>query len=247
VTRRAQSETLGFVLVFAIMVSAIGLVYAGGFSGLADVRDVERVNNAQRAFEVLADNMEDITQRNAPSRATEIKLAGASLEIAEPIEIEVNVTESAGGAVMFSKAYDVRPIVFDADTGTEIVYVQGAVIRQQGENGIVRHESTLLFNDSRTVIPIVQTRLDGTSSVGGSTTVLIRADHSVTRIDHTNTSESYTVWFNVTSSRAGTWHDYLEGKEDVDDCLLASDTASCKIDNTERVYLIAVKIDLALA
>lgn len=245
-TPRAQSETLGFVLVFAIVVSTIGLVYAGGFSGLADVRDAERLNNAERAFEVLADNMEDITQRNAPSRATEVKLAGANLEITEPIGVEVNVTELSTGTVVFTGRYDLRPIVFDAGTGTEIVYVQGAVIRQQGESGIVGHESTLMFNGSRTVIPIVQTRLDGTASVGGSTTVLVRADHATTNLDHANTSDTYEVWFNLTSPRAGTWQDYLEDEGGVDSCRRSGDTVSCEI-VTERVYVSTVKIDVALA
>ena len=76
---RSQSDVLGFVFVFAIVVSTIGLVFATGFTGLQDARDFERVNNAERAFEVLRDNVGDMIYRGAPSRVTEIKLASASL------------------------------------------------------------------------------------------------------------------------------------------------------------------------
>lgn len=235
---RGQSETLGFVLVFAIMVSSVGLVYTTGFAGLTDIRDVERVNNAERAYQVFADNMEDMTQRNAPSRATEIKVADASMYVGEPIEIEVNIIDE------FNTTYDLRPVVFDANTGTQLLYVQGAVIRQQGETGIVAHESTLLFNDSRTVIPIVQTRRgDGTSSVGGVSTVLIRADLAETTVDYSNTSGPYEVWFNVTSPRASTWQAYLEAENDIDTCLLSGDTVSCKT-TADQVHLVSVKIDI---
>lgn len=240
-SERGQTEVLGFIMVFAIIVSTIGLVFAGGFTGLADMRDVERVNNAQRAFEVLADNTEDITFRNAPSRATELKLAEATLTIADPIDIEVNVT----GANGFNTTYDVRPIVFDADTGTEIVFSQGAVIRQQGDAGIVVHESTLQINDSRSVIPIVQTRLNGNDTVSGSTSVLIRMDWAQTSVDYSDTAGSRTVWLNLTTPRAGTWRDYLEAKTDVDTCVDAGDTVSCRF-TTDRVYIVSVKIDAAL-
>lgn len=238
---RGQTEILGFIMVFAIIVSTIGLVYAGGFTGLTDMRDVERVNNAQRAFEVLADNIEDITFRNAPSRATEIKLAAAQLTVADPIEIEVNVT----GAKGFSSTYDSLPIVFDADTGTKIVFSQGAVIRQQGDDGIVVHESTLQINDSRTVIPIIQTRLDGDGVVSGSTSVLIRMDSADTTVDYSNVSGDRTVWFNMTTPRATTWYQYLEPKADIDSCSLVSTTVSCKI-TTDRIYIVAVRIDVSL-
>lgn len=240
-TDRGQTEVLGFVMVFAIIVSTIGLVFAGGYSGLADMRDVERVNNAQRAFEVLADNAEDITFRNAPSRATEIKLFEATLSIADPIEVEVNVTGSSG----FNTTYEVRPVVFDADTGTEIVFAQGAVIRQQGDDGVVIHESTLQLNDSRSVVPIIQTRLDGDDRVSGSTSVLIRMEWADTTVDYSDVSGSRTVWLNLTTPRSATWRQYLEDRPDVETCHITTDTVSCRF-NTDRIYIVAVKINMAL-
>ena len=240
-TDQGQSEVLGFILVFAIIVSTIGLVFATGFSGLADMRDVERVNNAQRAFEVLADNVEDLTFRNAPSRATEIKLAESTLEIADPIEVEVNATGTNG----FNTTYDTRPIVFDADTGTEIVFSQGAVIRQQGNDGVVVHESTLLINDSRSVLPVVQTRLAGDDVVSGSTSVLIRMDRAETSVDYSDRSGSRTVWYNLTTPRAGIWEQHLTTRGDVDTCIVNNNNVSCRF-TTDRIYIVSVKIDAAL-
>ncbi|MDZ7702032.1 MAG: hypothetical protein U5J98_08165 [Halobacteriales archaeon] len=97
---RAQTETLGFVLVFALITASIGLVYATGFTGLDNAREFEQTNNAERAFEVFADNIEDIVEWNAPSRSTEIRLADATLTIAEPIEIHLNESGSGLNAVV---------------------------------------------------------------------------------------------------------------------------------------------------
>ena len=124
---RGQSELIGFVLAFAIIVASIAIVFTAGFSSLQD-----------------------------------IKLSDARLFVDDPIEITVNVEGEP-----FNATYELRPIVYDADTGTQIVYVQGAVLRDQRDGGVVMHESTLLLNESRTMIPMVQTRLSGTDGIAG--------------------------------------------------------------------------------
>jgi hypothetical protein len=237
---RAQTETLGFVLVFAIITASIGLVYASGFTGLNEVREFEQVNNAERAFEVFADNIEDISHRNAPSRSTEVKLAGAELRIAEPIQIEVSDPDAG-----FNATYDARPVIYDPDTGTELVYVQGAVIRSQSAGGVVVKEGTFVIGDDRTILPILQTRLDGESGVSGSRTVLIRADHSQTRLVHVNDAGSSSLWINVTSPRAGIWEAHLSSSYGFDTCSRVDDTVSCAV-STDRVYVTLVQIDLAI-
>lgn len=237
--QRAQSETLGFVLVFALMVASIGIVYTAGFAGLQDARDVERVNNAERAFEVLADNLEDITQRGAPSRATEIKISDARLYVDDPIEIRVDVP-----ADEFNTTHSVRPIVFDADTGENVVYEQGAALRTRGDNGTVFHESILLLNDSQTSITVVQTRLSGNGGVGGSDTVLVRADHSQTVLEYKNDTRNL-VWFNVTSPRAGVWRQHLAEYPDVTCESDVPGTASCYV-TTDRVQITVARINVAL-
>lgn len=237
---RGQTETLGFVLVFAIITASIGLVYASGFTGLNEAREFEQVNNAERAFEVFADNMEDISHRNAPSRSTEIKLAGAELRVAEPIQIEVN--DPDGG---FNATYDLRPVIYDPDTDTEIVYAQGAVIRTQGDVGVVVKEGTFIIGENRTVIPILQTRLIGNAGVSGSRTVLIRADHSQTRLIHVNDGGTSSFWLNVTSPRANIWENHLSSTYPAADCSISDNTVSCSID-TDRLYLVLVQIDLSI-
>lgn len=237
---RGQTETLGFVLVFALITASIGLVYASGFTGLNEVREFEQVNNAERAFEVLADNMEDISHRNAPSRSTEIKLADARLYLAEDIQVEVNDPDSD-----FNNSYGIRPVIYDADTGTEIVYSQGAVLRAQPDSGTVITESTFVFGANRTVIPVLQTRGAGTSGISGTTTIRLRADHSQTRLVYVNDTPSNEIWFNVTSPRASIWHSHLDDSYPFDSCSVAGDTVACSIE-TDRVHVILVQIDLAI-
>ncbi len=95
-TDRAVSETISFVLVFSLIVASVGAVYAIGVSELEATRDAERIENAQRAFDVLADNVDDVLE-GAPSRGTEVKLAEATLRSADDASMNVTVDPEGGG------------------------------------------------------------------------------------------------------------------------------------------------------
>lgn len=240
---RGVSDIVGFVLVFAIIVATVGVVYATGMSGLQNVRDAERVDNAERAFDVLADNVDDITQRNAPGRATEIKLADARLYLGEPIT--VNVTgEQVNGNGAFAFEQEIQPIVYEAGTETEIVYVNGAVIRQNGRHGVMKEPPGILMRDSATMLPIVQTRSQATQSVAGSTTVLVRAEASATDVVVASETGRWNVRVNVTSTRADVWREYFEN-QGISCDLISRDTVSCEFE-TERVYLTLFRINVRI-
>ena len=149
---RAVSETLGFVFIFVLIVSSTGFVYTIGTSNLQDVRDQERLNNAERAFDVMAENMNDLERRSVPARSTEIKLSEAQISHGDPVRIEIrgvlNETGTPDPSVNFSGPnqqhleYTVTPIVYRGvpTEETRLVYANGAVIRQQ-RNGVVMLQS----------------------------------------------------------------------------------------------------------
>ncbi|MDZ7702033.1 MAG: hypothetical protein U5J98_08170 [Halobacteriales archaeon] len=103
----------------------------------------------------------------------------------------------------------------------------------------------MLITDDRTMLPIIQTRLSGTGSVGGSRTVLLRASHAVTSLIYADEGSPPTVWMNVTSPRASLWIDHLETKSGVGVCTLEDDTAACPIE-TDRIHITRVQIDIEI-
>jgi hypothetical protein len=238
---RAQSDVLGFVFVFAIVVATIGLVFTAGFSGLQDARDFERVNNAERAFEVLKDNIEDMVDRGAPSRATEIKVSDASISLGDPVVI--NVSEDGG---RFSTSQEIAPIIFDANTGTRIVYAGGAIIREEANGEIVTHAPGFVLGSERTTIPIVQTRRQGRGSIGGDATVLVRTTASRRNVLYVNETGPVTLWVNLTTPRADAWQAHLDDKDDVTCEAVVGDQVACQVE-TRRAYVTRISIDTELA
>lgn len=236
---RAQSEVLGFVLVFASIVIAVALVTATGFAGLQGAREAEQVENAAVAFEVLADNVDDLVVAGAPSRSVEIKLADAQLSLAEPVTITVNVTDAATGASLAPLVLEPRPIVYDARSGSTIVYSSGAVIRVDRDGMVTLREPTWLLSSDRVVLPIIQTREASTTSsqyVGGTKRVHVRTTRSLTQL-LANETTPQTVTITVTSPRAAAWAQSLDANPDVDCDPPTAESVTCSVD-TQRVYVV---------
>lgn len=206
--RRGVSETLGFVLVFALVVSTVGIVYTVGYGGLQDARDAERVNNAERAFDVLANNMADIVRRGAPSRGTEIRLAEASIGDGPPTFLNVSGTD-ASGRNFTSGNYTIDPVVYAAED-TRIRYAGGAVTRIQPGGSVMLNEPPAVIEGEQFVFPIVQVSTDGTT-VGGSKTVLVRAERRIREPAVIETRSFDTLTVNVSTPAPAAWERYLEG------------------------------------
>lgn len=241
---RGVSEVVSFVLVFGLVISTVGIVYVSGFGGIERVQGVERVSNAERAFDVLGDNLADIYSEGAPSRATEIKLSDADLAIGTASTVRVDVTNLAGTNV-YGKNVD--PIVYSAPgSDTQIVYEAGAVIRTDGSNGIMLREPPFRFSKNgatrRMVVPIVQTRSVGVESVGGSTTVLVRGERSVSQplaVERDpGTVYEVDLEFDTTLPRASVWVEYFEAQITWadDPCTNNDGTVTCSV-SVDELYV----------
>lgn len=166
---RAQSETIGFVLVFALIAASTGIVYVAGFQTLDDARTAEELRNMERAFDVLDDSIGDVARRGAPSRSTEVRLGNGDLAFGD--ETRINVTTNASTR---SVEISPQPIVYRLG-GTEIVYVSDAVMRTDRGGTVMRSDPALVANDRRVVLPLIDVDAAGSRvGVGGDTTVLIR-------------------------------------------------------------------------
>lgn len=243
---RGASEAIGFVIVFSLIVSTVGVVYAVGYAGLIDARDAERVNNAERAFDVLADNIEDITERGAPSRATELKLADASIGAGE--ETYINVSASDGTHEDYSTG-EIRlgAIAYEADD-TTIRFSGGAIVRADGDAAIVLREPNFVLQQEHVLMTLVQ--LDtGDSEIAGTRTVQIRAEREYREVLVSEDRTYDEVRVNVTSPHLDAWERYLEN--DGMDCSIVDPAGddkrvTCTLSDVERVRILYVRIGVTI-
>lgn len=219
--KRAASEVLSFALVFGLVVSSVGIISVSGLGALQDTRDAEQFNNAKRAFDVLADNMDDLHQRGAPSRATEVSLEQAQLYTGDNVTINVTVYPSSSGKVTATR--QVRPIVYEGNGDQELIYEGGAVFHTTRNSGRIEQRPPVVTREDRVLVPIVQTRMPNVQSVSG-TTVLLRANResSTVPIRYGTDTVIDNVSVNVTSPRSDLWREYFETTQ-FDECTEGTD------------------------
>ncbi|MFB6117632.1 hypothetical protein [Halosegnis sp.] len=251
-----MSEVIGFVLIFALVISSIGVVYTLGFTGLQDARDAERLENAERAMDVLADNIEDLRSDDAPNRATELKLYDAGLSLGDRTSFTVRVTSFSPTKVY---SVDAEPIIYTpTEGGTTLRYVNGAVIRTDRGGAVFLQEPRFLFRDTGTtmsaVFPLIQTRAIDNSAAGGTTTVLVRTELANAELlaSHLSAAGPHDVEFEVTTTteRAPVWQSFLESElddayGDASYCSASGGTVTCSF-TVDRLYVSATRVDVTI-
>ena len=267
---RAVSDVLGFILIFSLISLVVAIVSLSGFAGIQELQDAEQVNNAERALEILADNIEDLYLRGAPRRSTEVELAGAQLSSAEPTRFEVRITNLDPALYPDpSSAKVLYPIRYSAPDGTTLVYENGAVIREDPNSAtVMKHEPNMVFSKqggSKTaILPIIAT--SEAAGISGETTALIRTESGGSAVldrydDPTTpplvTGTQYEVQLRITTSpeRAEVWQRHLQEEitaaygplDIVEGCTRpTSTTVECTV-RVDQVSVTSTRIDVTFA
>jgi len=233
---RGVSDVLGYALVFALIVSMVGVVYTSGLGGLHNVRESEKLTNAERAFDVLDSNIDDIASGTGQSRGTEIKLENAEVGFGQDVVVNVSVD----GGSYYSGV--LTPIYFAGQNrDTKIISVDGAVLRSETDGATMLSDPGFVFGDT-TVVPMLITRTRETG-VSGSGRVLVRTVSPERRVVHLPAQGS-DVTINVTTPRTGAWSDYLS-EQTGQPCSVSGQTVTCQV-TTDDVYVQVIWIDVAL-
>lgn len=245
---RGVSEVLGYTLIFGLILISITAVAVGGVDSLRSVRDVEQMNNAERAFEVLADNTADIYRWDAPSRATEFSVGGATLFTGT--NTTIRIWDEDDGTP--SRTFTITPLVFRSEQGNQIVYEAGAIFRTRRDSGRIVKTPPHKWTGGGSNVPIiviVGTYATATQSVAG-TDVIARMktrERFVAFQGETFANASITI----ESERADLWKRYLDEQAGIDgQCSQGSPTTTtCNIDipSGERpivaVHLIEMELE----
>ena len=243
---RAVSETISFVLVFSLVIASVGTVYAVGVSELEETRDAERIENAQRAFDVLADNVRDVIE-GAPSRGTEVKLADATVRSADDAAMNVTV-DPADGPPQFWE-FSSSPLVYEAASGGEIRLSNGAVLRDSDRGGAsVVRGPPLIVDDDRVHLTLIRQEHVGAAAVGGSQTVRIRTAGSRARRFYDDDGVAHEVRVNVTTPYTDAWARQYESAG-FDDCATIAEPSpgapgqiSCTLSDVDRVTVVWIRV-----
>lgn len=210
---RGQSETLGFILVFALITTSTGVVYVAGFSTLEDARRAEQLDNMERAFELLDGNVRALADDDVPGRSTEVKLAGGDMRIGDPTNVTVRGTYVSNGSSAGDVSISSRPVVYRLDA-TEVVYSSGAIVRSERDSAVMLSEPRWVVDERRAVLSLLNVdAASSRTSIGGETTVQVlttRESRSMSSFATGPGRVNLTV--TVESEYAGAWTAFFEDR-----------------------------------
>jgi len=211
---RGVSDALGYALLIAVVLTSVAVMYTVGWGLTTQMQHSEYMDNVERGFLVFSENLGDINQNDAPSRSTELKFYGGNLDMSGKTVFEVTVTDPETGATR-NATFVTRTIEYSKQNDT-VYYASGMVAREMnGQVGIIR-EPTFTFTDHQTRLSFLSLQpSNGTVNIGGTTTVLARAElqsKQLVDVVHRTSSENVTMNVTVQSPRYEVWARYFESE-----------------------------------
>ncbi|MFC3957416.1 DUF7289 family protein [Halovivax cerinus] len=194
---RGVTELVGFVIIFGIIISSVGILYMTGFSAMGDVQDHEQTRNAERAMDALGENLNDVVRSEGVTyRAGELSLRSGTIS-----------SNSTGTWVNVSVDGQNNPVAtangtFSYESGeTTLYYEGGAITRDTAAGGWPISDPPIRCRSDTAIVSLVDLQVDE-SSVTADGTRRITATQTGTSVE---TFDDETVELEINSPREGAW------------------------------------------
>ncbi|ABE52397.1 DUF7289 family protein [Methanococcoides burtonii] len=200
---KAVSETVGFILLFGVVVIGMSFIYVTGYPILQSNMDSSIFQGAEQSFIVMQSDMKMVSFDQTPVKNMNLKLhsAGMWIDSTPFMDITYNGTSTHYpiGKIEYMKgerslAYENGAVMAQYDTGSKIMLSDPRIY------------STIIGGDDITTIGIVQVNGNGGSS--GSSVITLKMEHNDTVL--TRTDIPVNVSLKMNSDYAYVWRDYFE-------------------------------------
>lgn len=227
---RAVSEVIAFVLVFAIVITSIGLLYTVGFGSLNQLQQTEQDDSGEAAMRAMAVALDDVQAGRGAVRSAELRLGERTITVDDSTELSVSVDggtswDTASGAFVYTGG------------DSEIVYQSGAVIRSQGDDAqLVQRGPRFRCAEDHAVVSLVDLTQAESGAYSSGGRVRIRAEQQNSRAQQVVAqapSGGVTVDFG-SSNYVTAWERYFE--DEGWNIGPSGTTAECD-SNSEGVYV----------
>ncbi|WP_256392419.1 DUF7289 family protein [Natronoarchaeum rubrum] len=205
---RAVSDVLAFILVFSIIITSVGLVYVFGMGALGDAQVSEQNRNAERAFETLTVNFNDLQDGSGEVRVSQINPRGGGISVDDETQLTVEI-----GTDTPVSAQPVGSLNYRHE-GTEISYELGAAFRADDGNSVMVRPPEFVCTTSgsgpdRAVLSYANLQSTQPSSVTRSSTLRIRATGTGSDVIRSSGTTEVTI---EDSTHADAWERYFDSE-----------------------------------
>ncbi|WP_370572598.1 hypothetical protein [Methanomethylovorans sp.] len=202
----AVSETVGFILMFSIVILSMSMIYILGYPILQEHIESSVFENAQQSFIVLQSDMKRVAFEQVPVKTMKIKLHSSTLSIDNRSSIFISYSDSTS----HSYNYSTGEIEFTKNDNV-LTYENGGLWMKQHPSGAMMVSKPPIYtgrikNDNMTTIGVVS--VNGRRSTGGNGIASINMEHNSSYL--IKPSEKVDVTVTINSAYASQWGRYLE-------------------------------------
>lgn len=229
-TESAVSETVGFVIIFGIMLMGIALVTLYGYPALLDAQENANIRNMERNMISLQSDVNSLTYKAVPYKETTMQVSGGMLSVETPAAPGVTINSFMLEIPDYLDPEEQFPsgaLKFLSDTGEIAISLQnGAVVKRQSGGSVMLSEPRWFIDDSdgvkTLVITLIQIDLNdpakplaksGISTVQMSIKPLNIFDvggNMVNIIEFYNPPNPYTIRIKPPNEYQKAWTNYFE-------------------------------------
>lgn len=223
----AVSETVGYILMFSIVILSMSFIYTMGYPVLQKNIGASVFENAEQSFIVLQSHMKRVAFDQAPVKVMKIKLHSSTISTGNGSSIVISYGNN-------SFSYDTGKIEFSKDEKL-LAYENGGVWKQNSPSKALMVAQPPIYtgrvnNINTTTIAVIS--INGHHSTAGSGIVSIKMKQNNTSLITSDTPVDITVQIN--SIYSSQWAKYLE-ENGFDIITSNSSTVSARRDDTMLV------------
>ncbi len=199
------SEAVGYLIITGVIVTAIAIAYVLGYPTLQNMISNGHLQNMERGFIVLGNNVDRIMEQSTPMQSTELNIQGGTLANVREGKINVTCYDKYGSMVTMGgtgpETWDTTTVIYDYPGSRAIGYECGGTMERFGVGGAVLKAPKMVVGDPF-IIPIVDLFGSGGNKGGsGLVKVLVYGGESnlinydgVKDVNISVTSDFYMAW-----------------------------------------------------
>lgn len=222
---RGLSNTLGFILLFAVILVSIGAVSTFGLDTLQDARDGTVQQNADAAMENVGEQVTSLRRDNTTLRSTLLRTGGGTVR-ADTQQRRIQINYGDNNTVELDRQF--RPLTYSY-RGTELYYEAGAVIRVEGDGSFPVEAPAISESSDTLILPVVTTSASAPdSSISGGTVSMYLQKIDSEKLGHSTSTESVRMILETTPERAEAWRAMVDRSQlNPDSCTGSGGTVNC--------------------
>lgn len=155
----AVSETVGFIIIFGIMLTGIGLVTLYGYPALLDAQANADIRNMERNMISIQSDVKSLAYKSVPFKESTLQISGGSLTIENPSDHkEFRILYSNGSEI---GKFQPGSLLFTSASDDTLISLQnGAVVKRQSGGSVMLSEPRWFYDEDQKTLLLTFINID---------------------------------------------------------------------------------------